>query len=327
MPRDFQVQVNDVTVAAGAAAEGTLSSLVSETAAGAMRGSVGIAPTTAPAAPLASVPVVRIRPPRAWEAIDLSSLWRYSDLLLALAVRDIKLRYRQTILGVLWVVLQPLLGAGIFAFVFGRVARLDSGGEPYVLFAYAGLVVWNLFNGVVLKASSSLLANASLVSKVFFPRLLLPFSGVFSTLLDFAISLVVGTILLFVSGHSPGFALLLAPFWLFWLLLLATGIGLLCAALAVAYRDIVHVLPVGLQFLLYGSPVGYTIAVIPDGLPRMLYKLNPLAPLIEGFRVSVLGHGFVGVGSGSYACAVAAIVFIIGLMVFRRMERQFADVI
>lgn len=282
---------------------------------------------TGPFTPAIGGPLVRIRPPRAWEALDLSVLWRYRDLLLALAVRDVKLRYRQTMLGVLWVVLQPLLGAGIFAFVFGRVARLDSGGEPYVLFAYTGLVAWNLFNGVVLKASGSLVANASLVSKVFFPRLLLPFSGAVSTLLDFGISLVVGAVLLFLSGQTPGLHLLLAPFWLFFLLLLATGFGLLCAALAVAYRDVIHVLPVGLQFLLYGSPVGYTIAVIPEGLPRLLYKLNPLAPLIEGFRVSLLGHGYIGLRSGLYACVASTLLFLVGLIVFRRMERQFADVI
>ena len=280
-----------------------------------------------PPAPVAAEPMVRIRPPRGWEALDLSGLWRFRDLLLALAVRDIKLRYRQTLLGVLWVVLQPLLGAGIFAFVFGRVARLDTGGEPYVLFAYAGLLAWNLFSGVVLKASGSLVANASLVAKVFFPRLLLPFSGVLSTLLDFAIALVVGGGLLLVSGRLPGVSLLLAPFWLVFLLLFATGVGLLCAALAVAYRDVLHILPVALQFLLYGSPVGYTISVIPPGWPRLLYKLNPLAPLIEGFRVALLGHGVIGLRSGAYACTAAVSVFLIGLIVFRRMERQFADVI
>jgi lipopolysaccharide transport system permease protein len=279
------------------------------------------------AAPVPSVPTVRIRPPRAWEALDLSGLWRYRDLLLALAVRDIKLRYRQTVLGVLWVVLQPLIGAGIFAFVFGRVAQLDSGGEPYVLFAYGGLLAWNLFNGIVLKASGSLVANAPLISKVFFPRLLLPFSGVFSALLDFGIALIGGAILILISGRMPGLSLLLAPFWLFFLILLALGLGLLCGALAVAYRDVIHVLPVGLQFLLYGSPVGYTIAVIPAGLPRTLYKLNPLAPLIEGFRVSVLGHWVVDLYSATYACVVATLMFIAGLIVFRRMERQFADVI
>jgi len=279
----------------------------------------------APSAVLA--PMVRIRPPRAWEALDVSALWRFRDLLLALAVRDIKLRYRQTLLGVLWVVLQPLFGAGIFAFIFGRVARLDSGGVPYVLFAYTGLLAWNLFNGIVLKAAGSLVANAPLVAKVFFPRLLLPISGVLSTLLDFAVALAVGTLLFYFSGQTPGWSLLAAPFWLAMLLLLATGLGLICAALAVSYRDVIHILPVALQFLLYGSPVGYTISVIPPGLPRTLYELNPLAPLIEGFRTALLGHGFSGFHSGIYTCAISVAVFLAGLIVFRRRERQFADVI
>src|SRR5258708_2609073 len=183
-------------------------------------------------------PTLRIRPARGWEALDLSGLWRFRDLLFALAVRDIKLRYRQTLLGILWVVLQPLLGAGIFAFVFGRVARLDSGGVPYVLFAYTGLLAWNLFNGIVLKAAGSLVANAPLVAKVFFPRLLLPFSSVLSTLLDFAVALAVGTLLFFVSGQVPGLSLLATPFWLVMLLLMATGFGLLCASLAVVSRDV-----------------------------------------------------------------------------------------
>jgi lipopolysaccharide transport system permease protein len=270
---------------------------------------------------------VRIRPPRRWEALDLRSIWRFRDLMLALAVRDIKLRYRQTALGVVWVVIQPLLAAGIFAFVFGRVAHLDSGGVPYVLFCYAGLLAWNLFSGVVLKASGSLVANASLVAKIFFPRVVLPFSAVVSTLLDFAIGLVAGFALLLAYGRTPGFALLAAPFWLAVLLLLATGIGLFCSALAVAYRDVTHILPVMLQLLLYGSPVGYTVAVIPEGLPRTLYKLNPLAALIEGFRGALLGHGDAGLRSGIYAIAVSLVVFLAGLIFFRRMERQFADVI
>ncbi len=274
-----------------------------------------------------SQPLVRIRPPQRWEALDLRALWRYRDLLGALAIRDIKLRYRQTLLGILWVVLQPLLAAGIFAFVFGRVAKLDSGGTPYVLFCYAGLLAWNLFSGSVLKASGSLVANSSLVAKIFFPRLLLPFSAVVSTLLDFAIALVVGFLLMLWWGKVPGLTLLLAPVWLALLLLLSTGIGMLCAALAVAYRDILHILPVALQMLLYGSPVGYAITVIPEGLPRTLYKLNPLAPLIEGFRAALLGGSSVGLPSALYAAAVALILFLLGLVVFRRMERQFADVI
>jgi lipopolysaccharide transport system permease protein len=285
------------------------------------------AAVASPVGPAPSALMVRIRPPQPWQALDISGLWRFRDLLLALAVRDIKLRYRQTLLGVLWVVLQPLLGAGIFAFVFGRVARLDSGGVPYVLFAYTGLLAWNLFSGIVLKAAGSLVANASLVAKVFFPRLLLPFSGVLSTLLDFAVALAVGCLLFFFSRQMPGWSLVAAPFWLLMLLLLATGLGLLCAALAVVYRDVLHILPVALQFLLYGSPIGYTISVIPPGLPRTLYKLNPLATLVEGFRVALLGHGFIGLPSGIYACTAAVAVFVAGLFVFRRMERQFADVI
>jgi len=284
-------------------------------------------PLGAAAESVRTLPTVRIRPPRPWEALDLSALWRFRDLLFALAVRDIKLRYRQTLLGVLWVILQPLLGAGIFSFVFGRVAHLDSGGVPYVLFAYTGLLAWNLFNGIVLKASGSLVANASLVGKVFFPRLLLPISGVLSNLLDFVIASFVGMLLFFVTGQVPGVSLFAAPFWLFMLLLLATGLGLLGAALAVLYRDVLHVLPVALQFLLYGSPIGYTISVIPAGWPRLLYKLNPLAPLVDGLRVTLLSHGSIGRLSSGYACVVSVAVFVVGLLVFRRMERQFADVI
>jgi len=271
--------------------------------------------------------VVRIRPPRRWEAFDFHALWRFRDLLVALAVRDIKLRYRQTALGVLWVAFQPLLAAGIFSFVFGRVAHLDSGGVPYVLFCYAGLLAWNLFSGIVLKASGSLVANAPLVAKVFFPRALLPFSSVVSSLLDFAIGLVVGVGLVLAYGSMPGWSLLMAPLWLLALLLLATGVGLCTAALAVAYRDVTYILPVGLQLLLYGSPVGYTIAAIPEGWPRLVYNLNPIAPLLEGFRGALLGHGFVDFRTGTYSVVFALVTFLGGLIVFKRMERQFADVI
>lgn len=274
-----------------------------------------------------SFPTVRIRPPRRWEALDLPGLWRFRELLFALAARDIKLRYRQTALGVLWVILQPLLGAGILAFVFGKVARLTAGGVPYILFTYAGLLAWNLFSGVVVKAAGSLVGNATLVSKVAFPRLLLPLSSALSSLLDFAVGLIAGFVLMPLCGFTPGWSLLMAPLWLLLLALFATGAGLICAALAVAYRDVVHVLPVALQLLLYGSPVGYTIAAIPEGLPRMIYRLNPLAPLIEGFRNAVLGYGYIGLHSGLYAITATLLVFVVGLFFFRRRERQFADVI
>lgn len=271
-----------------------------------------------------AAPLVRIRPPGRWEALDLRALWRFRELLWALALRDIKLRYRQTALGIAWVVFQPLLGAGIFAFVFGKVARLDSGGTPYVIFAYAGLLAWNLFSSVVLKAASSLVANAALVSKIFFPRLLLPFSAAISSLLDFAIGLVAGAVLLLAQSQplaaSPLLLLVLAL-----VLVLALGLGLLCSALAVAYRDVLHLLPVALQLLLYASPVGYAITAIPAEW-RDLYVLNPLAPLIDSFRAALLG-GPIDVRALVSAAAISVVVFLAGLVTFRRRERQFADVI
>ncbi len=271
-----------------------------------------------------ALPLVRIRPPRRWEALDLRALWRFRDLLWALAMRDVKLRYRQTALGVLWVVFQPLLGAGIFAFVFGRVAKLDSGGVPYVLFSYAGLLAWNLFHGTVFKAANSLVGNSALVSRVFFPRLLLPFSSTISSLLDFAVGLLAGFVLMFAQGRPPAISgsLLLV---LLLLLGLALGLGLICASLAVAYRDVIHLLPVGLQLLLYASPVGYAVTAIPAEW-RELYLLNPLAPLLEAFRASLLG-GPVDYHALTRSAAITFVIFVTGLLTFRRRERQFADVI
>lgn len=271
-----------------------------------------------------ATPLVRIRPPRRWEALNLRALWQFRGLLWALSLRDIKLRYRQTALGVLWVVFQPLLGAGIFAFVFGRVAKLDSGGVPYVLFSYAGLLAWNLFSNTVLKAAGSLVSNASLVSRIFFPRLLLPFSSAVSGLLDFMIGLAAGFVLMLAQGYTPALSPLILPILLV-TLLLALGIGLICAALAVAYRDVLHLLPVALQLLLYASPVGYAVAAIPAEW-RDIYALNPLAPLLDSFRATLLG-GPIDFRALLYATAIAFAVFIVGLIVFRRRERQFADVI
>ncbi len=271
-----------------------------------------------------AAPLVRIRPPARWAALDLRALWRFRGLLWALSLRDIKLRYRQTALGVLWVVFQPLLGAGIFAFVFGRVAKLDSGGVPYVIFCYAGLLAWNLFSNTVIKASGSLISNAALVSKVFFPRLLLPFSAAISSLLDFAIALAAGFALMFAQGFTPSPSPLLLLLLLL-LLVLALGLGLIGSALAVAYRDVIHLLPVALQLLLYASPVAYAIAVIPTEW-REIYALNPLAPLLESFRAALLG-GAIDPCAIAYAAAVTLVVFLAGVLVFRHRERQFADVI
>jgi len=183
-------------------------------------------------------PFLKIRSSSRWAMVDLREMWQFRDLLLALAERDVKLRYKQTALGVVWVILQPLLGAGIFSFVFGRVAKLDSGGIPYFVFSYAGLLGWNAFNSTLSKGSACVVGNAQLVSKIYFPRLLLPLSTVASTLVDFAVAMVLMVVLLFLYGIAPGPAILLLPVWLALLVLLGTGIALYTSALMVSYRDL-----------------------------------------------------------------------------------------
>jgi lipopolysaccharide transport system permease protein len=271
-------------------------------------------------------PHLIIRPASRWAAIDFKELWQFRDLLLTLAGRDVKLRYRQTALGVIWVVLQPLLAAGIFSFVFGKVAKLPADGVPYFLFSYAGLLAWNAFYGTLTKSSGCLVQNAQLVSKVFFPRLVLPLSTVYSALVDFAVALGMMAVLLVMNGIPLHAGVLLLPVWLALILMLALGFGLFCAALMVTYRDVQYVLPVVTQFVMYASPVAYAVSAVPQHL-RAVYMLNPLAGLLEAFRWSLLGRGTLQTGAVVYAALFAVVVFVGGTFAFKRMEGRFADVI
>ena len=261
-----------------------------------------------------------------WSMLDAAEMWRYRDLFAALAVRDVKLRYKQTALGVSWVLLQPVLAAGIFAFVFGKVAGMPSDGVPYFVFSYVGLLAWNAFNSTVTKASASVVGNTQLVTKIYFPRLLLPLSTIPATALDLA----VGTVLMFglmaVYGIHATWALLLLPVWLVLLLTLAVGIGTYTAALTVSYRDLQYVIPVLLQMLLYASPVAYGASAVPVEL-RPIFFLNPIAGLLEAFRWSVLGRGDLGWGHILYAGVFAIAVCLAAAVAFVRMERKFSDII
>jgi len=274
----------------------------------------------------ANKPHLSIRPAPGWQALNVRELWQFRDLLITLAGRDVKLRYRQTALGVLWVVMQPLLAAGIFSFVFGKVAKLPSDGVPYFLFAYAGLLGWTAFANTLSKASTCLVQNSHLVSKVFFPRLVLPLSTVFSTMIDFSVAFVMLLVMMASYHIAPHLGLLLLPVWLALLMMLAVGVGLYAAALTVSYRDVQYVMPVMLQFLLYASPVSYAVSAVPLHW-RHLYFLNPLSGLLEAFRWSVLGHGTVPWGSVAYAAVLALTIFLVGAFAFKKMERRFADVI
>lgn len=268
-----------------------------------------------------------LRPSGGWRAIDVRELVRFRDLCIQLASRDVKLRYKQTALGVAWVLLQPIATAGLFSFVFGVVAKLPSEGVPYFAFSFAGLTAWNVFSSTLAKTSACMVGNAALVSKVYFPRLILPLSLVASTLIDLIVSLALLAVLLVVYELPPSAPMLLLPAWLLLLVLLALGLGLIGAALTVTYRDVQYALPVLIPFVLYASPVAYRVSDVPAAYQTAFYVANPLASLIEGFRWSLVGTAAPGWPWVLYASAVALVVFVTGALTFHRMERKFADVI
>lgn len=275
-------------------------------------------------------PTVVITPPKRWQAIDFGELWAFRDLLSALAIRDVKLRYKQTVLGALWVVLQPLMGAGIFTFVFGVMAQLPTDGLPPFLVSFAGMFAWTAFSQTLGKTSGCMVGNQNMIQKVYFPRLILPLAQVYSVLVDLAVSLVMVAVLLGIYQINPGWPILLLPFWMMALFMLALGIGMWTGALMVQYRDVRYVLPVVIQFAMYASPVGYMLVAVNEKVPawaQTLYMLNPLASLIEGCRWSMLGTGSLHPGFTAYAITLSVVVFVVGAYVFRGMERKFADVI
>ncbi len=269
---------------------------------------------------------VVIRPIKGLTALDIKGLWQFRDLLLAFAERDIKLRYRQTLLGVVWVVLQPLLSAMIFAVVFGFIAKMPSQGVPYFLIAFSGMMGWTLFNGNLTRVTPSLIANAPLIRKIYFPRLLVPLGVVPSVLLDFAVSIAVMIVLMIFYHVVPGWGLLLFPFCALSLIFMSLGLGLIGGSLAVKYRDIQHIVPFFTQLLMYASPVGYTIAAVPERV-RSYFLLNPLAAPLDAIRWSFLGVGQPNFFYLAYAFVVSTLVLWLGLILFRSSEREFADVI
>jgi lipopolysaccharide transport system permease protein len=258
--------------------------------------------------------------------VDLVEILRNRELLLTLAGRDIRVRYKQTVLGVAWVVLQPLMASLIFAFVFGVLAGLPSDGRPYILFAFAGLMAWNAFSQTLSKASDSLVANAAMISKVYFPRLILPLSSATSTLVDFGVTLAMMFVLMAYYRVWPGPGLLLLPLWLAILMVMALGFGLMAGALMVKYRDIRHIIPTFLQLGLYLSPIAWSTLIVPAKY-QWVFLVNPLTGLLNAFRWSLLGDGSLSIGQLAYSTTTAILVFWAGAIVFKQQERDFADVI
>ncbi len=267
-----------------------------------------------------------IAAPRRWALPDLGRLWEAREVLFRFASRDITLRYRQTALGVLWVILQPLLGAGVLTFVFSSVAKLPSGGVPPILYTFAGLLLFNLMNSVISRGSISLVQNSSLVSKVYFPRLLVPLSTAGSALLDFAVSLVFMAILLAAYGIAPGFAVVLIPVWPLLTICLSAGIAFIASALTVSYRDVQYIIPFVLQIILYASPVAYSLGKISPHY-RLIYDLNPMTWLLDDIRWSLLHQPQPSATILALSVFVPLATLLVGSFVFQQMERGFADVI
>jgi lipopolysaccharide transport system permease protein len=269
-------------------------------------------------------PTVVIQPTRGWAALDLGELWKYRDLLMILAGRDVKLRYKQTGLGVTWVVMQPLIAALIFTVMFGRFAKLPSDGHPYILFVFAGVAIWNYFAAVLQRAGSSLITDARLITKVYFPRLAMPLASTFSALIDLVVSLGVLGVLMMIYGVAPTWRLLALPLFIALAALTATGVSLWLSALNVRYRDFVHAMPFLIQVWMFASPVVYATTIVPARW-RLIYGFNPAVAFIEGTRWAVLGTSSLTPRMVAVATAISLVVFIGGAFFFRRVERGFAD--
>jgi lipopolysaccharide transport system permease protein len=275
--------------------------------------------------PEPAVPTVVIQPTRGLAALQLRALWEYRELLYFLVWRDVKVRYKQTALGVAWIVLQPVISTVVFTLLFGILLNVPSGGVPYPVFALAGLVPWSYFSGSLTRSSTSLVGSSHLISKVYFPRLIIPVAPVLARLLDFVIALGLLAAMLLAFRIVPTPWALALPLLTLPMILFAAGLGSLLTALAVRYRDVKYGIGLLVQLLMYASPVVYPASLVPPQL-RLLYGLIPMAGVIEGYRAALLGTtpmpwDLIAVGSAS-----AVVIAIAGTRYFGRMERFFADV-
>ena len=268
---------------------------------------------------------IHIQPAVRWRMLDYRELWRYRELASALMVRDIKVRYRQTMIGLAWAVLKPVLTMIVFTIVFSHIVKVSSDGYPYPVFLYAALLPWQFFSNALGSAANSVLGSSGLITRVYFPRLIIPVAAVGACVVDMVVSMAVLITLMLAYRVAPTSNLLMVPVLLLMVTLAALGVGILVAALSVAFRDFIHLLPFALQLWLFLTPVVYSASIIPS-LWHWLALINPMTGLTEGFRSAFLGSPFDFVALVvSALCAIA--VFVVGVLVFERVERGFADVI
>lgn len=276
--------------------------------------------------PNSTVPITIIEPKKGWVPIDLKEIWNYRELFYFLTKRDIKVRYKQTVLGGLWAIIQPVFTMIVFTLFFGRLAKIPSDGIPYPIFVYAGLLPWTYFANAVSASGNSLVGNANLITKIYFPRLIVPAAASLAGLLDFFIAMLVLAAMMIYYQFLPGIGILLFPFLIGLTFLCAVGVGLWLSALNVQYRDIRYVIPFLIQIWLFVSPVIYPVSMVSEKY-QWLLALNPMGGVIQAYRASLLGHQSIDWFMLGISTAIIIIIFLSGLYYFRRMEKTFADVI
>ena len=272
------------------------------------------------------VPRILIQPSRGLFHLELSAIWQHRDLLLLLAWRDIKVRYKQTAIGAGWAIIQPLLTMVVFTVVFGNLAKIPSDGLPYPIFAYTALLPWTYFAQGLNRSGNSMVGNARLITKVYFPRLLIPLSALGAPTVDFFLSFLILLGLMAWYGISPTWSVLALPLLLLLALLTAITAGLWLSPINVKYRDVSYTLPFLTQFWMYASPVVYPVSLVPEKW-RWLYSLNPMVGVIEGFRWALLGKQSPDLTVMAVSTSVVLIFFLGGIVFFKRVERMFADVV
>jgi lipopolysaccharide transport system permease protein len=267
-----------------------------------------------------------LTPSKGWQPLDLRSLWAFRELGYFFAWRELKLRYKQTAFGALWAILQPVLMTVIFALIFGRLAKLPSEGKPYALFSFVALVPWTFFSQAVNQGSRSLISGAPLVSRVYFPRLLLPLGSVVSFLVDLAVATAITLPLMAVYGEVPSTNIVVLPLVVVLLLVVSLGVAFLLAPANAQYRDVQYVVPFVLQLWLFASPVAYSLSLIPEEY-RTLYAVNPMSTVVEGFRFALLDTPAPAASAILVSSVSALLLLVVGAYYFRRTERLFADVL
>jgi len=273
------------------------------------------------------IPTTIIKPSKGWVALNLRDLWLYRELIYFMTWRDLKVRYKQTLLGASWAILKPFMMMIVFTIFFGNLAQVPSDGVPYPIFAYTALLPWELFANSLSVTSRSLVQNRHMITKVYFPRVILPISSVFAGLVDFAIAFVILIGLMIFYGFKPSAAVWTLPLFLLMALVTAMGVGLWLSALNVLYRDVGYITPFLTQFWLFITPVAYPASLV-SGIWKYLYALNPMAGVVEGFRWALLGTEQGAPGPMlAVSAGVSIFLLVTGFMYFRRMERLFADMV